>query len=74
MTDDIYVYYVPLPDGINEAVLSCPGGYTIYLNEKLSMAGMKRSYQHALHHIQNGDFYRTDVQEIENQAHKKGEQ
>ena len=73
MTDDIYVYYVPLPEGINEAVLSCLGGFTIYLDPRQSEDGLKRSYEHALKHIQDGDFFRTDVQSIESEAHKKGE-
>lgn len=73
MTDDIYVYYVPLPEGVNEAVLSCFGGFTIYLDPRQSEDGLKRSYEHALKHIQDGDFFKTDVQSIESEAHKKGE-
>lgn len=73
MTDDIYVYYVPLPEGVNEAVLSCLGGFTIYLDPRQSDDGLKRSYEHALKHIQDGDFFKTDVQSIESKAHKKGE-
>ena len=73
MTDDIYVYYEELPEGINEAVLSCLGGFTVYIDPRQSNDGLKRSYEHALTHIQNGDFFKTDVQSIENQAHKKGE-
>lgn len=73
MTDDIYVYYVPLPEGVNEAVLSCLGGFTIYLDPRQSEDGLKRSYEHALKHIQDGDFFKTDVQSIESQTHKKGE-
>lgn len=73
MTDDIYVYYVPLPEGVNEAVLSCLGGFTIYLDPRQSEDGLKRSYEHALKHIQDGDFFKTDVQSIESEAHKKGE-
>ena len=73
MTDDIYVYYVPLPEGVNEAVLSCLGGFTIYLDPRQSEDGLKRSYEHALKHIQDGDFFETDVQSIESEAHKKGE-
>lgn len=73
MTDDIYVYYVPLPEGVNEAVLSCLGGFTIYLDPRQSEDGLKRSYEHALKHIQDGDFFKTDVQSIESKAHKKGD-
>ena len=67
------MYYEPLPDGVNEAVLTCLGGYTIYIDPRQSKDGIERSFQHALRHIRNGDLYRTDVQEIECQAHKKGD-
>jgi hypothetical protein len=67
---DIFTYLVELPDGINEAVLSCVGGYTVYIDPRQSNDGMKRSYVHALHHIQNADFEKSSVQEIESQAHK----
>lgn len=74
MTENIYVYYVQLPEHINEAVLSCPGGFTIYIDPRQSKDGIQRSYEHALKHIQNGDFFKTDVQQIETQAHtKKGD-
>lgn len=65
MTDNIYVYYEPLPNGVNEAVLSCLGGYTIYIDPRQSISGIKRSYDHAIQHIQNYDFEKTDVQDIE---------
>ena len=67
---DIFTYLVELPDGINEAVLSCVGGYTVYIDPRQSNDGMKRSYEHALYHIQNADFEKSSVQEIESQAHK----
>lgn len=73
MTDDIYIYYYPLPDNINEAVLTCFGGYTIYIDPRQSKDGIQRSYEHAMRHIQNGDFFKMDVQQIEAQAHKKGD-
>jgi hypothetical protein len=66
---DIFTYLVELPDGINEAVLSCVGGYTVYIDPRQSNDGMKRSYEHALHHIQNVDFEKSNVQQIESQAH-----
>jgi hypothetical protein len=68
--DDVYIYYVELPAGINEALLKCVGGYTLYLDPRQSKEGMRRSYEHALKHIQNDDFSKTDIQEIEYKAHK----
>lgn len=69
MVDEIHVYYHNLPDGVNEAVLSCIGGYTIYIDPRQSEDGIRRSYNHAIQHIRNGDFERSDVQETETEAH-----
>lgn len=71
MTDDIYTYFVPLPDGINEIVLPCFGGYTVYIDARLSREKQLRSYQHALSHIINHDFEKADVQQIETEAHRR---
>ena len=68
--DDIYVYVVNLPPGINEMITPCgDGNYTVYLSAKLSSIGQQRAYEHALRHIQNHDFQKTDVQQIEAEAH-----
>lgn len=66
---DIYTYIVPLPDGINEAVMACASGYTVYIDDRLSPEGRIRAYNHAIRHIQEGDFEQEDVQEIEAKAH-----
>lgn len=71
MTDDIYTYFIPLPDGINEIVLPCFGGYTVYIDSRLSRERQIRSYHHALGHIINHDFEKADVQEIETEAHRR---
>lgn len=67
----IFTYVVQLPDGINEAVMACTEGYTIYIDESLDEAGRKRAFQHAMIHIGRNDFYRGDVQRIEAEAHRK---
>ncbi len=66
---NIYTYITPLPPGINEAIMPCAGGYTVYIDDKLSPEGRIRAYNHALKHIQSNDFEKTDVQEIETKAH-----
>ena len=38
----IYTYYVPLPEGVNEAVMSCIDGYTIYIDETLDEEQKKK--------------------------------
>ena len=45
------------------------GSYTILINAKLSDQGRIEAYEHALRHIENDDFDKTNVQEIESAAH-----
>jgi hypothetical protein len=67
--DDIFVYFVPLPNKVHEAVTPCFGGYTIYINNKLDEESSIKAYNHALKHINNNDFEKNDVQQIEREAH-----
>jgi hypothetical protein len=67
--DDIFVYYVDLPCRVHEAVTPCFGGYTVYLNRKDDPFRQQKAYEHALKHIENNDFEKTDVQQIESEAH-----
>ena len=43
--------------------------YTIFLNARLSQESRIKSYYHALKHIQEHDFGKKNVQEIEIQTH-----
>ena len=70
MTDDVHVYVINLPDGINEMITPCSDGYTIYIDDKLSPEGRRRAYAHALYHINHHDFEKEDVNQIEIEAHK----
>jgi len=70
MNDNIYVYIVDLPPKVHEVVLPCLTGYTIYLDEKDSYEERLTAYKHALSHIKKHDFEKTDVQEIESEAHR----
>lgn len=69
MRSDIYIYTVSLPTGINEAVTPCADGYTIYLSDKLSAEKRMEAYEHAMKHINNLDFEKYEVQDIEAEAH-----
>ena len=71
MHDDVFVYFNPLPDGVNEMIAPCDGGYTVLIDPRQSHDGVERSYRHALKHINNDDFEREEVQQIEADAHKK---
>lgn len=69
--DDLYIYLIKMPRGIHEAVLPCDGGYTIYLDQNLTGEQLIRAYDHAISHIENGDFYNEDlsVSQKEMRAH-----
>ena len=67
--DSIFLYFVKLPDGIDEVVMPCLDGYTVYIDENLSEQRQLKAYAHAMCHIRNHDFERGDVQEIESENH-----
>lgn len=70
--DDVFIYVIDLPTSINEMVVPCVDGYTIYISSRLSKAEQESAYLHAITHIQNGDFEDVyDVQKVELQAHKE---
>ena len=69
--NDTYVYVVELPEGVNEAVTPCPGGYTVYINACLTMEEQQKAFDHAMRHITNDDFSKDDVQSIETDAHRR---
>lgn len=68
--DEVFVYLTHLPHSVKEVVLPCYDGYTIYIADRLDEIGQRKAYCHALRHIYNGDFNKTDVQEIEWRAHQ----
>ena len=70
--DDVFVYFVELPEGINEAVMPCLDGYTVYIDKRLSDYAQQRAYNHAMKHIENNDFEcEEDIQTIEARAHRR---
>ena len=72
MTDNIYLYFVPLPVGIHEMITPCFDGYTIYLNSVDTYEQHKKSFFHAIKHIFSDDFDHSNIQDIEANAHNKG--
>lgn len=69
--DEIYTYVVPLPVGVDEVVLPCADGHTIYLADRLDHQTQLKKYRHAVRHIRSNDFKKQDVQEIECEVHGK---
>lgn len=74
MADDIYVYFVDLPDNTKEAVLPCDGGYTVYINKKLPHDKAVKAIRHAVSHVIDDDWSKDDVQFIESAAHEERDQ
>lgn len=70
MTPDVNTFLVNFPSPGKEMVVQNEdGSYTVLINAKLSQDGRIKAYEHALNHINNGDFDKTDVQSIESQTH-----
>lgn len=70
MTDNIYVYCINMPAGINESVVPCSDGYTVYLDRDLDETGRANAFRHALTHIRRGDHEAGgDIGRIEMEAH-----
>jgi len=68
--DNVFVYMVKLPGNVKEAVTPSFCGYTVYINENLSYEQRQKAFAHAMKHIQNRDFEKSDVQAIEYEAHR----
>lgn len=47
------------------------GSYSIFINARLSSECQLKAYEHALTHINNNDFEKADVQQIEAIAHSQ---
>ena len=69
---NIFVYFVILPDGIDEAVVSGVDSFTIYIDRRLSDKKKKEAYEHAMKHIKSGHLdydCPLSVQEMEYATH-----
>lgn len=53
---DIYLYCVDIPGSVEEMVMPCADGYTVYIDIKLSYEQRLGALQHALEHIINDDW------------------
>lgn len=72
---DIHVRIISFPNHkTHEAVVPEPdGGYSVYIEERLSHEERLNHYLHAVRHIQNQDFEPGDVQRIETHTHEDSE-
>ncbi len=70
MTPVINAFVINFPNSGHELVTENEdGSYTILINAKLSEEAQRAAYDHAMKHIMDNDFEKSDVQEIEIVAH-----
>lgn len=68
--DNINIIFMDMEIGITEQVVhNFDDSYTVFLNTRYSHATLQKAFDHALEHINNGDFEKVDAQLIEAQAH-----
>ena len=67
---NVFYYIRPLPAGVNEVVFPCPDGWTIWIADRLDLPAMRKAYRHAVEHIKNEDWNKTDVNDIERHRHE----
>ena len=67
---DVFTYLVELPDQIDEMVVPCFDGYTVYINRELPRNRRISALEHAVRHILRGDFEKPDAGEIEEECHE----
>lgn len=66
---EIFVRYIDHL-GCDEAVtINDDGTYSVFINPALSVEGQQKAYKHALEHINELHFEKSNVQEIEMQTH-----
>ena len=73
INSDTFVYYVPMPKGMREAVIPCVNGHTIYIDEDLTRKERLDAFAHAMRHIEGRYFDDENagtVQDIELKAHR----
>lgn len=67
--DDIFVYFLPLPGKVKEAVtMNEDGTYSVFIKESLSPEDKVKAWNHARRHIECLHFEGENVQEIESEA------
>lgn len=72
MSNNISVKFVNMPTTIYGYTIKTPDDwYTIVLNARCSKQKNLETFKHECYHIENNDFDKEDVQEIEYNAHKR---
>ena len=67
---DVNVFLVNFPCSGEEMIVpNEDSSYTVIINARLSHEKQLEAYCHAMKHIQNNDFEKDDVQNIESNTH-----
>lgn len=71
LTENIGVYFLNMDTVIDEQVVfNEDGSFSIFINSRLNWERQMIAYQHAMHHIMEGDFEKASADEIEKVANK----
>lgn len=73
MKINTFVIDFPAPEPKEIVTENDDGSYSVFINAKQSQEQQKQSWIHALRHISDDDFCKSDVQSIEEEAHKEKE-
>lgn len=70
-TADVNVVLMDFPSkkGNEMVIPNEDGSYTIIINAGLNYESQQKAFEHAMYHIENNDFQKESVQEIEYIAH-----
>ena len=73
MTKDVNVFLKDFPNTKDKEVVTenADGTYSVFINSRMAHNQQLLAYQHAIEHIKNGDFQKSDVQQIEAIAHSE---
>lgn len=67
---DVNTYLINMDVLVSEQVVkNKDDSYSIFINAKLSYERQIKAYWHAMKHIKNGDFEKSDVDKIEKNTH-----
>ena len=71
-SEDIFVELVDLKDSPAEEVVvqNEDGSYTVFINARIAYERQQEALEHAMRHIDNDDFNKEDIQQIEAIAHQ----
>lgn len=69
---DIFIHIIDMPCGVwGHCNCNADGSYSIFINARLSYEMQQQIYLHELMHINEMDFEKADVNEIEDEVRRR---